>query len=157
MCELARHGTAGARHGMCELVFKVAFDIPLGKQTSAHFLPYTLLATARFVVTMFAGGQTDTAQYCPQIYTVQPFTITPILTSWGCLALSRNGYQSHMQCPARWVCTFKQCTLSQRVRRSLFATCTVHAQMSLHLLPQGKIESTPFRAPNLMKLQITQQ
>lgn len=67
MCELARHGTTGARHGMCELAFKVAFDIPLGKQTSAHFLPYTQLAAAHFVVATFTAGQTDTAQYCPQI------------------------------------------------------------------------------------------
>jgi hypothetical protein len=36
MSELARHGTAGARHVMCELAFKVAYDFPLGKQTSAH-------------------------------------------------------------------------------------------------------------------------
>jgi len=85
MCELALHGTAGARHGMCELAFKAAFDIPLGKQTSAHFLPYTQLAAPRSVVAMFTAGQTDTAQYCPQ-YTVQPFTITPILTVLGLLS-----------------------------------------------------------------------
>ena len=67
MCELARHDTAGSRQGMCELAFKVAFDIPLGKQTSAYFLPYTQLAAARFVVATFTAGQTDTAQYCPRI------------------------------------------------------------------------------------------
>lgn len=67
MCEIVRNGTARARHGMCELASKVAFDIPFGKQTSAHFLPYTQLAAARFVVAMFTAGQTDTAWYCPQI------------------------------------------------------------------------------------------
>jgi hypothetical protein len=61
MYELVRNGTAGARHVMCELAFKVAFDIPLGKQTSAHFFPYTQLAAARFVVAMFTAGQTDIA------------------------------------------------------------------------------------------------
>ena len=63
MCKLVRNGTAGARHGMCELAFKYAFDIPLGKQTSAQFLPYTQLAAARLVVAMFTAGQTDTAQH----------------------------------------------------------------------------------------------
>jgi hypothetical protein len=67
MCELARHDTAGARHGMCELAFKVAFHIPLGKQTCARFLPCTQMAAVRFVVAMFTAGQTDTAQHCPQI------------------------------------------------------------------------------------------
>jgi len=68
---------------MCELAFKVTFDIPLGKQTSAHSLLYTQLAAARFVVALFTAGQRDTAQYCPQIIYSETLHYYPYIDRLG--------------------------------------------------------------------------